>query len=811
MKINLKSVFTHFFVLTFFVLASLSYFYPVLQGKVIFQSDIALYTGMAKEQNDFRVLEGEEPYWTNSAFGGMPTYQLGANYPNNFVKQLDRVIRFLPRPADYLFLYFLGFYILMCSLKIDYRLAVLGALAFGFSTYFIIILGVGHNAKAHAIGYIPIVLAGIILVFRKKYLIGFIVTAIAMALEVQANHFQMTYYFMFLVLLLGASYLVYAIIDKTVKHYFISVGILLLAVVLGISANATNLLATKEYADWSTRGKSSLTIAPDGSSVNETSGLTNEYITQYSYGITESLNIFVPRLFGGANTESLGASSKTYAFLEDKGLSKSTILDFTSNLPLYWGDQPGVSAPAYVGAMLLFLALLGMFLAKGKQKWWLLSGILLSLVLSWGKNLSMVTDFMIAYIPLYNKFRAVSSIQVILELCLPILGVLGLHAFMKSSTLKETKWNALKWSFIGSIGLFLGLFLVQGLFDFESFRDDTIRQAYGDEIMTLIRLDRQSVYNWDLFRSALFVSLAAIVLYGYYTQKLKRNVVVVLLGILLLVDLIGVNQRYVNADDFVPKRAMLKPFPKTKVDTEILADNSIYRVYNPAEHLNGSRTSYYHKSIGGYHAAKPAKIEELFDFHIYQGNMKVLNMLNVKYVIQQDEDGSSYAAVNPQANGNAWFVQRILPVASANEEIMTLKNFDEKQEAVMLKSSATLPLHYTADSLATIELTDYKPNKLAYTTNTNENGYAVFSEMYYEHGWNAYVDGKLVPHQNVNFALRGMEIPAGQHTIVFAFEPTVVALGSRISLGGLGIFVSLIVIWILCLVFVKKKQQKQDA
>ena len=426
MKSNLRVFLIHFFAVSLFVIVALAFFTPVLQGKVIFQSDIAQYTGMAKEQIDFKKRTGEEPYWTNSAFGGMPTYQLGAHYPHNYVKQLDLALRFLPRPADYLFLYLLGFYILLSCLKIDFRLAVIGALAFGFSTYLIIILGVGHNAKAHAIAYLPMLLGGILLVFRKKYIWGFVLTALAMALEINANHYQMTYYFMLLVLILGVVYLVDGIRKKQLKHFFTSVGLLLVAVVLGIATNATSLMATKEYADWSTRGKSELTITPDGNQKENSGGLSKEYITQYSYGITESLNLFVPRLFGGSNYEDLGEGSKTYNFLIEKGLSPTKALEFSKGLPLYWGDQPGTSAPAYVGAVLFFLFILGLILVKKKAKWWLLGGVLMSLVLSWGKNFSALTDFMIDYFPLYDKFRAVSSIQVILELCVPILAILAL-------------------------------------------------------------------------------------------------------------------------------------------------------------------------------------------------------------------------------------------------------------------------------------------------------------------------------------------------------------------------------------------------
>ena len=368
MQKGLKAFFIHFFVIVFFVIAALAYFYPVLQGKVIEQSDIVQFTGMAKEQVDFRKKTGDEPYWTNSAFGGMPTYQLGAYYPHDYVKKLDLFIRFLPRPADYLFLYFIGFYILLCCMKVDFRLAMLGALAFGFSTYLIIILGVGHNAKAHALAYLPLLLGGIILVFRKKFVWGFLLTAIAMALEIRANHYQMTYYFMLLVLVLGVVYLVDAIRRKTLKKYFAAVGLLLVAVGLGIAANATSLMATKEYADWSTRGKSDLTIKPDGSTKGNTDGLEKEYITQWSYGIAESLNLFVPRLFGGSSSEDLGENSKSYDFLIDQGISRSQALSFSSGLPLYWADQPGTSGPAYIGAVIFFLFILGLVMVKGRER-----------------------------------------------------------------------------------------------------------------------------------------------------------------------------------------------------------------------------------------------------------------------------------------------------------------------------------------------------------------------------------------------------------------------------------------------------------
>lgn len=790
MQKGLKAFFIHFFVIVFFVIAALTYFYPVLQGKVIEQSDIVQFTGMAKEQVDFRKKTGEEPYWTNSAFGGMPTYQLGAYYPHDYVKKLDLFIRFLPRPADYLFLYFIGFYILLCCMKVDFRLAVLGALAFGFSTYLIIILGVGHNAKAHALAYLPMLLGGIILVFRKKYLWGFLLTAIAMALEIRANHYQMTYYFMLLVLVLGVVYLVDAIRRKAVKEYFTAVGLLIVAVGLGIAANATSLMATKEYADWSTRGKSDLTITPDGSIKENTGGLEKEYITQWSYGIAESLNLFVPRLFGGSSSEDLGENSKSYDFLIDQGISRSQALSFSSGLPLYWADQPGTSGPAYIGAIIFFLFILGLIMVKGRAKWWLLGSTLLSLFLSWGKNFSVLTDFMIDYFPLYDKFRAVSSAQVVLELCVPVLAVLALREIFSASVQKSEKIKSLKLSFFIVLGLGVCLFLFKGMFSFEGPNDAFLIKNYGDELVSLIQSDRKAVYTNDVFRSLIYIFLAALALWFFLKDKLKTNIVIIALGVLIVADLAGVDKRYLDDSDFVAKRKMLQPFPETPLDQQINEDKSIFRVYDPSEGINGARMSYYHQSIGGYHAAKPGRLEDLFDFHIYKGNMGVLNMLNVKYVVQQDEKGQSYPAVNPEANGNAWFIEKLVTVENADAEILALDSLQTKNVAVataeMLQDVAGS--NFQVDSLSTIELTDYVPNHLTYISKNANNGVAVFSEMYYAAGWNAYIDGQPEDHFRVDYTLRALEIPAGQHTIEFKFEPEVIRIGSKITLASSIVF-----------------------
>lgn len=786
MQQGFKNFITHFFALAFFALVSLLYFYPVLKGDVIYQSDIVQYRGMAREQENFRKQFGEEPYWTNGAFGGMPTYQLGARYPHNYIKSLDRVIRFLPRPADYLFLYFLGFYILMCCMKTDYRLAILGSLAFGFSTYLIIILGVGHNAKAHALGYLPMILGGIILTFRRKYLWGFLLTALAMALEIQANHYQMTYYFMFLVLVLGVAYLADALIKKELKHYFRSVGLLLPAVLLGISVNATSLLATRQYADWSTRGHSALTVTPDGAPKANQEGLDREYITQYSYGITESLNLLIPRLFGGGSVEALGEDSKTYQYLIDQGVSRSQALEFSNNLQLYWGSQPIVAAPAYIGAVILFLFLLGIFLVRGRAKWWLLGASLLALFLSWGKNFGLLTDLMIDYFPLYNKFRAVSSIQVILELCAPILAVLALQAWCNRQIPDTEKRRALLYSFMGMLGVGVILFLVKSTFDFSGGNDQVLKRYFGSELVELIQRDREMVYVKDTLRTMIFIGLASALLWLNLNKRLAYKWMILGLGIAVVTDLVGVDLRYVNKQDFTSKRRLENTFAKTQADQQIQRDTGNYRVLNLNEGLNGAKTSYFHNSLGGYHAAKPQRIQDLFEFHIYKNNRAVLNMLNTKYVIQADDEGNPRASLNTDALGNAWFVERWIPVQSADQAIQALDTLEVPRSAVVNTSEFISPpsVEFVVDSTARIELVSYLPNKLEYRSENGHPGFAVFSEMYYPDGWKTYIDGEPTAHIRVNYTLRGMSIPSGNHTIVFRFEPDVIREGSRISLAG---------------------------
>ncbi|MSP85691.1 MAG: hypothetical protein EXR18_07710 [Flavobacteriaceae bacterium] len=790
MKI-LERIYPHAIAVFGFILISLLFFYPVLQGKKIAQSDIVQYSGMAKEQNDFRATENKEPYWTNSAFGGMPTYQLGANYPHEYINKFDAALRFLPRPSDYLFLYFLSFYVLLLVLKADTLKAFFGALAFGFSTYLIIILGVGHNAKAHAIAYMPLVVAGVLMVFQRRFLVGGLLTMIAAALELNANHFQMTYYLLFLILIITCFYIYNYAKEKDFKTLLTSFGVFAIAGILAIGANATSILATKEYTDFSIRGKSELTFDSSGNKKTENTALSKSYITEYSYGISESFNLIAPRLFGGGNGEKLNEDSSVYNFMLQNGASPEVALQYTEGYgKTYWGKQPIVEAPAYIGAVIFFLSILGLFHDKRKLKYAFWLGILFSLALSWGKNLSLVTNFFIDFIPFYDKFRAVSSIQVILELCFPVLAIMGLQSFFNYD--KEKQWSSLWKASITVFGLFICLFVMKSTFDFCGQQDQQLLQifsqgqdkAFGVSFIEALVQDRKSLYVADLMRSAFFVLLATVALYLYSKNKLGTTAAVISVSFFMIADLFFVDKNYVNANDFVNAREVDVPFIASPTDEQIMQDTTQFRVLDIQGYLS-AKASYFHKSIGGYSAVRPKRMQELFDYQIVNSNMEVLNMLNVKYIFQTNEKDEEFAIKNPNVNGNVWFVQKVKFVNSPDEEMKALDSLDTKDGAIVNQKEFGTQLKNTTfvkDSLATITMNSYKPNHLKYTSNNQNSGLAVFSEMYYADGWNAFIDGKAVSHFRADYALRAMEIPAGKHSIEFKFEPQVVKIGSTIAL-----------------------------
>lgn len=805
MKTKLSSFIPYILAFIGFAIVSLTYFSPVLKGEKILQSDIVQYTGMAKQQIDIRNQTGEEMYWTDRAFGGMPTFQSGALYPNNFIKKIDRLIRFLPRPADYLFLYFIGFFVLLKCFKVDTLLAFFGSLAFGFSTYLIIILGVGHNSKAHAIGYMPLVLSGVLLVYNNKYIKGGLLFCVTMALELVANHFQMTYYLMLLLGIVALVYLIEAIKQKTVPAFAKASGILLGGLVLAIALNATSILATREYSEFSTRGTSEISISPQGE-VPQRKGLEKDYILSYSYGFLETFNLAVPRFMGGSSAEDAGKNASIVKELIQLGYPVAEAKNFAKTSPTYWGQQPYVGAPAYIGAGVIFLFVLGLFLIQDKKKWWVVSASILALFLSWGKNMEWFSDLFINYFPLYNKFRAVTSIQVIIELCLPILGIWATHKFITQTEVTTEKKQQALYKSAGVVGGLLLIFVVfkNTLFSFASPTDAELIKSAGMRFVSALREDRVRLFTNDTLRSLFFVVAIAGSLFAFLKQKLSKNVTLIVIGILLVSDLVLVDKRYVNNDDFVSAIRMDEPFIATEADKEILKDSSHFRVYDlTGSPFNTARTSYFHNAVGGYHGAKPARMQDLFDFYISAGYQPVLDMLNVKYFIFNGEKGGTQIDKNKRALGNAWFVNQVKQVNSANEELTSLKTIDISTTAVVNVTSELSTNEFVKDSLSTIKLTKHTPERQVFASSNINNGFAVFSEMYYKKGWKAYINGEETPIVKTNYALRGITIPAGNHEVVFEFKPQVIKTGSTITLIA---FILLLVLLIGGIYYLNKKQ-----
>ena len=577
--------------------------------------------------------------------------------------------------------------------------------------------------------------------------------------------------------------------------------------ILAVGVNATSLLATKEYASTSTRSQSELTINPDGTPKDEvSSGLSKEYITQYSYGVSETFNIFISRFYGGGSREHLGIDSETYNFLKGK-IGRTQAKDFSENVPTYWGEQIIVEAPAYIGAVLLFLFVLGIFLVKGKLKKWIVAAFVFSILLSWGRHFSVLTNFFIDYVPLYNKFRAVSSIQVIAELVVPLLAIITLNQFLNDKNNKDEKLKFLKYALYGIGGLAL-LFTLFGtsLFSFESFRDAGLDQqipGFSDAIIA----DRKSIFFKDSLRSLILVVLSASLLWAFLKNKIKKNAVILAFGLLILFDLVSVDRRYVNADSFVAKKQQEAPFQATAIDKEIVKDTAYYRVANfMVDPLNDGSTSYFHNSIGGYHAAKPRRYQELFEYQIVKNNFEVLNMLNTKYIIFPDNDGKANMQLNNEANGNAWFVDAVKIVTTANQEIKALDSLNTKQMAVISEDfkDNLADLTFKKDTTATITLTSYKANELIYSTKAISNQLAVFSDMYYKDGWKATIDGVEAPVLRANYVLKALVIPKGEHQIVFKFEPIVIKKGNTITLISYAFLILIPIGWF----FIEKKKEK---
>ncbi len=901
-SINWKEIRPYLFALVAFYLITAAYFSPMLEGKRLVQMDIMKHRGAAKEIQDHREKYQEDPYWTNSMFGGMPAYLISARYTSDFMRNVGKVFMgFMPIPAGAVFLYMVGFFILMRVLGVDPWLSIMGAVAFAFSSYFFIILEAGHNTKALAVGYMAPIFAGVILLYRGRYLLGAGVMALFLALGVKANHPQITYY-MFLMI---GVYLIFMLIsafrEKQLKQYFTATAIFVVVTFLAAGTHFTHLATINEWGQVSIRGQSELSIDQG----NKTTGLDRDYATQWSYGIGETWSLLVPNFKGGAS----GAIGNDRGVLEQVD---PRMHEQVAGSNQYWGDQPFTSGPVYVGAIVFFLAILAMFVLKGPLKWALFVATIFSILLSWGRNFPELTFFFLDYFPAYNKFRAVSMILVVAELCIPLLAILGLKeviekpALMKRKIdLKAFKVNTLILSFALSGGIALLFWLSPGTFNsFESKgEEDMVRQQvaqqlrgtdatpeqisqtvnnYTFEYMNELRKARQVIFKRDAIRSFLFVLLAAALLFLYMRGWLKRNLLIAGIFLFVLIDMWVINLRYLNKDHFRPKRVMEVPYQPTQADLTILNDPDInFRVFKrTVSTFNDASTSYFHKSIGGYHGAKLRRYQEMIDFHLAANHFRLLDMLNMKWTIMDPGDGVPRAVPNPDAMGNAWFVDEIKWVDNPDQEYIYIgdaavvraapgalvsvygepfsvdtvsankplrlstparpdSTFDIKLADYRLMDGVTyrfglndndttewfvnirdpraggkvLPLHFeaemvyrfnpektavinrkwseeinvqtiTPDTNAMIRLLSYKPNHLVYKTRAATDQVAVFSEIFYEAGWNAYLNGEPVSHGRANWILRTMVVPAGEHTIEFRFEPSIIRVAEPISIAS---------------------------
>ncbi|WP_276498769.1 YfhO family protein [Pontibacter litorisediminis] len=779
-----RDVLPHAIAVLIFLVLTAVYFSPVLfQDKGLAQHDILQFKGGAKEIQDYRERTGEEALWTNSMFGGMPAYLIQTHFPGDWSGYIHKILTFdLPALAGNIFITLICAYILLVAMGMSTWLAIIGAVAFSFTSYNLIILEAGHNTKSLTIAYIPMVLAGLIYALRRNLWVGAALFAVGLTMNLHFNHLQMTYYMLLLVLVFGVVEIIYAVKHGTFAELLKRGLVLLVAAILAIGVNFGRLYTTAEYSKYSIRGKSELTQPNSGDNVG--SGLDREYAFNWSYGVSETMTLLIPDFYGGSSSAPLDTDSETYKAFTKMGAAPAQAEQLVKQgLPMYWGPQPMTSGPVYVGAIVVFLFVLGLFIVDRRWTSWLVAGTILSLLLAWGKNFEAFNYFMFDYFPLYNKFRAVSSALVIAQITIPFLAILALWKLINErSQIKDLDKKLLISGGI-TAGICLLVWLFAGTASFMSETDQRLIQAQFP--IDAIRADRGSMMRSDAFRSLVFILLAAGLLYFYVKNKVSATVAVAGVGILVLVDLWSVDQRYLNNGDF-ERRVVENYFSPTPADQMILQDKEdaarglSYRVINLPNPFNDARTSYFHKSVGGYHGAKLRRYQDLIDRHISRNNLEVLRMLNTRYAITGDPKQPVQRI--PDALGNAWFVEEVQPVESPDAELDALTMFDAGATAVIDVSKFPIERRYFSADSANIKLTEYEPNYLKYEYAAAKEGLVVFSEIYYPEGWQAYLDGEPVEHIRANYVLRAMEVPAGKHTIEFKFEPQSYYTGNTVSL-----------------------------
>ena len=831
---TLKKCLPDAIVVALFAVISFAYFLvPVSQGKILFRHDSQASVGLGQELTEYEQRTGEVTRWTNSLFSGMPTYQISPAYSSTdgLSTAMSAYHLWLPDYVWFLFAYLLGFYILLRAFNFRQSLAALGSILWAFSSYFLIIIAAGHLWKVMALAYLPPMIAGVVQAYRGKYLWGFIVTAVFTAFEVKANHVQMTYYYLFIVLFMVVAYLVQAIREKRLQHFLKASGVLVAAALIGVAINISNLYHTWEYQKESMRGKSELTKA---NSANQTSsGLDRDYITQWSYGIDETLTLLVPDAKGGA---SVPLSQNATAMAKANPEVQNMLPQLYEAVPQYFGTQPGTSGPVYVGAFVLFLFVLGLFIVKTPLKWALLTATILSILLSWGHNFMGFTNFFLDYVPMYAKFRTVASILVIAEFTIPLLAALALKRIVDEPTVLTKNMKFV----YASLALTAGVALVMALMPsmMGPFVSDQERQMLSgiqgmtpdvqNMMLSSIATMRAAMVSADAWRSIIVIIIGVAMLLLFKAQKIKPLYLIVGISALCLIDLWQVDKRYLNDEMFVPKSERDTPQQATATDMEILKDKALsYRVLNFASGaFNENNTSYFHKSIGGYHPAKLRRYQEMIDKYIapeMQAAMQaigskggvmsevdgrklfpVLNMLNAKYFIVPLQGNATTSIQNPYAQGNGWFVDKLTYVADANAEYAEVGKIDVSHEAVADKKfEAVLGQTAANDSTASVVLTKYEPNNMTYTVNSAKGGVVVFSEVYYP-GWSATIDGQPAELGRVNYILRALNVKAGKHEVVLDFHPSSISITETIAYTALAV----LLLAICAALFVEWKKRK---
>lgn len=777
-----------------FAIITFAYFSPMISGgEVMNQSDITHFKGMSKELVDYYNATGNRSLWTNSMFGGMPSFTVYTLYNGNLAGMFHSILTLgFPHPSGLLFLSMLSFFILMLSLRLNIWIAIAASIASGLSSFNLIILEAGHNSQMAAIAYMPLVVAGTILAFRKNYILGGIVAAIGLSLEIRAGHVQVTYYLMIMLLILGIIELISAIRKKTISDFIKSSSVLIIAIVFGIITNAGYLLSMQEYSPSSTRGPSELK-----SNTESTGGTDESYAFDWSYGKMETFTLLIPNFYGGSSHAQISDKSKTAEFLKAQGISGNQLENYLQSMPMYRGDVLFTSGPVYMGAIICFLFVLGLFIIKGNIKWWLLIASIVAIILSWGRNFYFFNHFIFDHLPMYDKFRTVSMNLVTLQITFPLMAALALWAVFKNELEKETLKKALLYSFYITGGICL-LFAILGpaLFDFvkQTRNNDPGDGRYPDAMRMALIEDRKKLLQTDAFRSLVFIALVFSLIWFYLKQKISMQISLISILAMVFIDQFTVGKRYLDKNDFLPETQYMQAFQQTAADKKILTDKDPnFRVLNyTVDPFQDASTSYYHKSIGGYNAAKMRRFQDVvtnqFSRQDEKGkslgpNLEVINMLNTKYVIVPDNNKMPVAQLNPNANGNAWFIDNIQWVNNADEEMAALNNLDSKGTAVIDKQFENDLNGFSPeiDSAATIVLKSYAPDKLVYESNSSVNGLAVFSEIYYQPGWKSVIDGKEAPHVRADYLLRAIAIPAGKHTIEFTFHPDTYFKGESIS------------------------------